>query len=407
VSRERIVVAGAGLAGLRAAERLRELGFEGELVMIGDEPHRPYQRPALSKEFLLGQLTARELALRSYEELDAVWRLGARVEGLDPRRRTLELPGGEPMTYDGLVIATGVQARHLPGLPLHDPRVRAFRTLEDALALQRTLRASDLPVLVLGGGFIASELAASLRGAGRDVVLVSRSPVLMGQVFGDELGTAVGRLHESRGVQLELGTQVSNWLLRDWGVGAHLSTGKLVVAGAVVIANGSVPATGFLRGSGLDATDGVLAGPTCHVDGAEDVVVAGDVARWPNLRFDEVPRRIEHWLNAVEMGRAAADGLLAGPAAAAPYCPVPRFWSELYGIRFQSAGMPGLGDHTIPLGGDPARRRGVLGYRNDRRLLGVIGRDSPRKMVKWTSLLQRGPSLHTRRHPVSAFRDAG
>lgn len=386
----RIVIAGAGLAGLRAAERIRELGFDGEVVIIGEESRRPYHRPALSKQFLLGEQRPKELELRSYVDLDARWRLGVRVRGLDPARRVLELPGGEELTYDGLVIATGVQARHPAGAPVHDPRVSALRTVEEAVAVQRALNASAQPVVVVGGGFLACELASTLREFGRDVTLVARSPVLLGHVLGPAMGLAVARLHEARGVTLALGAQVRNWVPKDWGIGVHLSTGPVVVTGCIVLAVGSMPVVDWLRGSGLDVTDGVLCGPTCHVEGAEDVVAAGDVARWPNLRFDPTPRRVEHWLNAVEMGRAAAESLLAGRASAAAFRPLPRFWSEQHGVRFQAAGMPALGRQTVRLSGDAERGRGVIGYHARGRLRAVVGRDSPRKVLHWTGVLDRG-----------------
>ena len=166
--------------------------------------------------------------------------------------------------------------------------------------------------------------------------------------------------------------------------------------GPVVLAVGSVPVVDWLRGSGLDITDGVRCGPTCHVDGAEDVVAAGDVARWPNLRFDRTPRRVEQWLNGVEMGRAAAESLLAGRSSAVPFRPLPRFWSEQYGVRFQAAGLPALGERTVRLSGDPERGRGVVGYHSQGELLAVVGRDSPRKVLQWTSVLNRGQPLGIR-----------
>ncbi|HEY0804542.1 MAG TPA: FAD/NAD(P)-binding oxidoreductase, partial [Pseudonocardiaceae bacterium] len=338
---ERIVVVGAGLAGLRAAERLRELGFSGELVIVGAERRRPYHRPALSKQMLTGQLKPRDLTLRSYVPLDAIWRRGAYVMKLDPRRHTIELAGDEEIRYDGLVIATGVQAKHLPGAPRHDPRVHVLRTMGDAIALQRSIALGNGKVVVIGGGFTAGEVASTARQLGCQVTILSRSKVLLGKVVGREMGEEIAEMHRANGVRVELGVEVTHWLTHpSVGVSMHLSTGKLVVGGTVVLAVGSTPAVQWLRGSGLTLEDGVLCRPTCHVVGANDIVAAGDVARWPNLRFEATPRRVEHWMNAVDMGRAAAESLLAGAKAAQPFTPLPRFWSEQHGMRMQAAGMP-------------------------------------------------------------------
>lgn len=385
---ERVVVVGGGLAGLRAAERLRELGFTGELVIVGAERRRPYHRPALSKQLLTGEVRPRELTLSSYVPLRAIWRRGTIALKLDSRRHVLELPGDEEIRYDGLVIATGVQARHLPGSPRHDPRVHVLRTMGDALALKKNLANCAGRVVVVGGGFTACEIASTARELGLEVTIVSRSGVLLSRVLGDEMGERMADLHRANGVRIELGVEVAHWLPQPYGVGMHLSNGKLVVGGAVVLAVGSTPAVQWLRGSGLTLEDGVLCRPTCHVVGANDVVAAGDVARWPNLRFEATPRRIEHWMNAVEMGRAAAESLLAGVSAAKPFTPLPRFWSEQHHERVQAAGMPTLGQDTIRLTGRDGGR-GVTGYVRNGRLIGIVSRDNPRGMLHWTAELRR------------------
>jgi NADPH-dependent 2,4-dienoyl-CoA reductase/sulfur reductase-like enzyme len=388
VKRDRIVVVGGGLAGLRAAERLRETGFTGELVIVGAERRRPYHRPALSKQLLTGELRPKDLALRSYLPLDAIWRRGAYVHKLDPRRHVLELAGDEEIRYDGLVVATGVQARHLPGAPRHDPRVHVLRTMADAIALQRGIATGSGRVAVIGGGFTACEVASTARELGCEVTVLSRSKVLLGKVLGAELGAEMAELHRANGVRVELGVEVTQWLCQPWGVTMQLSTGKVVTAGTVVLAVGSTPAVQWLRGSGLTLEDGVLCRPTCHVVGANDIVAAGDVARWPNLRFEATPRRVEHWMNAVDMGRAAADSLLAGATEARPFTPLPRFWSEQHGMHLQAAGMPALGQQTKPL--DQRRAGGdVTGYVRNGRLIGIVSRDSAREMLRWTEELKR------------------
>ncbi|HEX3781501.1 MAG TPA: FAD-dependent oxidoreductase [Pseudonocardiaceae bacterium] len=387
--RERIVIVGAGLAGLRAAEALRDQKFTGELIIVGAETRRPYHRPALSKQLLTGELRAADLALHSYVRLAAQWRRGTSALRLDTRRRVVELPGEEELRYDGLVIATGVQQRHLAGAPRHDPRVHVLRTIDDATALQRTLRSRPPErVVVIGGGFTACEVAATARELGREVTIVSRPKTLLGKVLGRETGERIARLHRSHGVGLALGAEVVHWIAQPRGIALHLSDGQVLLAGCVVLAVGSTPAVQWLRGSGLTLEDGVLCRPSCHVVGASDVVAAGDVARWPNLRFEAVPRRAEHWLNAAEMGRAAAASLLAGPVDALPFIPLPRFWSEQHGVRLQVAGMPTLGKETIRLAGRASRPK-VLGHLRNGRLIGVTAWDSPPEMLRWSAELER------------------
>jgi len=210
----------------------------------------------------------------------------------------------------------------------------------------------------------------------------------MGKALGKDLGLSLADLHRANGVDVHLGVKVLNWFRESWGMALHLSDGHLVLADCVVLAVGSVPSVAWLRGSGLTLEDGVLCGPTCHAVGVNDVVAAGDVGRWPNLRFDSQPRRVEHWLNAVEMGRHAAESLLAGQRSARPYTPLPRFWTEQHKTRIQGSGMPSLADDTVRLAGAAEENAGLVGYVSGGRLVGVVGRESPRGMVRWTSELE-------------------
>ncbi|HJP79393.1 MAG TPA: FAD-dependent oxidoreductase [Pseudonocardiaceae bacterium] len=381
--RERIVVAGAGVAGLRAAERLRELGFAGELVIIGAEPHRPYHRPAVSKQLVTDEWKPADAILPAYRALDAHWRLGTTALRLDPSRRLLALPGEEKLRYDGLVIATGIAAKHLPGAPGHHPRIQRLRTLRDALTLRAGLAGDKGPVVVVGTGFTGCEVACAMRALRRTVTIVGRSSMLLATSLGPELGARLTRLHHDNGVRLELGVGIAHWGIKADAAAIYLSNGKILLASHVVLAVGSTPGVGWLRGSGLVVDNGVLCEPTCHAVGARDIVAAGDVARWPNLRFDRTPRRIEHWINAVEMGRAAAESLLAGRSAAKPFTPVPRFWTEQHGVRVQAVGLPELNERSHPrhpAAGAPAITR----YARDGRLVGVAALDQPGAIVDMT-----------------------
>jgi len=386
---ERIVVVGAGLAGLRSAERLRELGFEGEVVIVGAEKSPPYHRPALSKQLLMGTMRPNDLMLPAYQDVNAKWRLNTPVQYLLPRTRTLHLPGKEELTYDGLIIATGVEARRQNDVPYEDPRIMVMRTMSDALALERAISSNRGPVAVVGGGFTGCEIAASLRHMGREVTLIGRSKNLLGNVLGQDLGEWLTDQHREHGVDLALGNSIKGWQPRPDGIALQLNDGSTMLAACVLLATGTVPSTAWLRGSGLPLDDGVVCEATCHVVGAEDVVACGDVAQWPNIRFDTVPRRIEHWLNAIEMGRAAAESLLAGRAAATPFTPMPRFWTEQYGVRIQAAGVPKLGKDIVALGSPEDGTGTVYGYARDSRLMGVVGVDCPSSIMSWTESIAR------------------
>lgn len=393
----RIAIVGAGLAGLRAAERLRELGYSEEVVVLGAETSAPYHRPALSKQFLTGEMHESDLEVEPIEQVDAIWRLGTPVSQLDPGRRVLYLPGGELLRYDGLIITTGVEARRMAGGHHGHPRVVTMRTVADAAKLQHALAGNRGPTVVLGTGFTGCEIASTLRSMGREVVLVGRSSPLMGGLLGPELGTRLTDLHRRRGVDLELGATVHAWAPGRHGVGIRLSTERVIEAVCVVVAVGSVPIIAWLRDSGLPTDDGIVCDETCHVSGFDDIVAAGDVAQWPNLRFDTRPRRIEHWTNAIEMGRAAAESLLAGRSSARPFMPVPRFWSEQHGLHIQAAGIPHLGTQRTVLSSGSGGRQSVTGYLQDGRMMGVVGFDSAAAVLSYCADLARQEPVTRRR----------
>ncbi|MEU6151987.1 FAD-dependent oxidoreductase [Actinosynnema sp. NPDC047251] len=386
---ERVVIAGGGLAGLRAGERLRELGFRGEVVIVSAERHLPYHRPALSKEAINGELHASDLRLSISRELNAIWRLGTAATHLEPDRRIVGLPGGEELGYDGLIIATGVEPRHLQGAPRQDQRIHVLRTVDDAIAIKRAINSTQGLVVVVGGGLIGCEMAASVKSMGRDVAIVSRSSTLLGSAVGKNIADTVTEAHRARGVRMAMGVKIRHWMPQAGGVAIHLSDGQVFFAAVVVIAVGASPSVAWLRGSGLVLDDGVLCEPTCHVVGGTDIVAAGDVAQWPNLRFGGRPRRVEHWLNAVEMGRAAAENLLAGREGSRPFTPVPRFWTEQYGMRIQGSGLPSMGKDTTTLAGSRKDHRTITGFVDDGRLVGMVGLDAPTAMIKLSTELWR------------------
>ncbi|BFU43984.1 NAD(P)/FAD-dependent oxidoreductase [Krasilnikovia sp. MM14-A1004] len=392
----RIVVVGTGMAGLRAAERLRELAYPGEVVVLGAEETMPYHRPALSKHALTAGLNAADLAVEIPDDLDVIWRLGTPVTRLDTARHVLHLPGGEELGYDGLIIATGVEARRVNGIPSGHPRITTLRTPADVRRLQRALNGNRLPTLVLGTGFVGCELAGSLRHTGREVMVVGRSAYVMRQL-GRELSRELTDLHRRNGVELHLGTDVQDVRVGRRSVTVRLADGTRAEFAAVVVATGSVPGVSWLRDSGVPLDNGVVCDPSCHVAGLDDVVAAGDVARWPNLHFDREARRVEHWTNAIGMGRAAAESLLAGRDRARPFTPVPRIWSEQHGVRIQAVGVVHPDDEQIPL--HPAVPAGgtITGFVRDGRLTGVVGLDSSAAVLAYGEELGRQDPTPARR----------
>ncbi|MFF5075515.1 NAD(P)/FAD-dependent oxidoreductase [Actinoplanes sp. NPDC000266] len=363
----RIVVAGASAAGLAAVETLRREGFEGSLTLIGEEIEVPYDRPPLSKQILASEWEPGRLALRTLDQLTALrldLRLGVRAEGLDIEERVVRLAGGTCVPYDGLIIATGVRPRRLPGREVH-----VLRTVNDALALRRHLR-PGVRLAVVGAGFLGAEAAAVARGLGCDVVLLEPAPVPLAHAVGEPIGRVLSEAHREHGVDLRTGVTVSSVTER----GVLLADGTLIAADEVLVAIGSAPNTEWL--SGLEVGDGLVCDEFCAA--APGVYGAGDVARWHNPLFGE-SMRIEHRTNAAEQGMAAARNLLG---AGRPFAPVPYFWSDQYDMKIHAYGHLRGHDTVEVVEGDLEQRRFLAAYRRGDRLVGALAVGMPPKMIR-------------------------
>lgn len=362
-----VVIVGASAAGLAAAEALRAEGFGGAITMVGEEPHAPYDRPPLSKQLMAGTWEAERLALRdqvALAALQAEWRLGTRAVALDAAARRVTLEGGESLGFDGMVIATGVRPRRLPG-PM-PAGVQVLRGLEDALALREALRARPR-VAVIGSGVLGAEFAATARGQGCEVTLIGNAPLPMIRQFGPVIGEIVAAKHRAAGVALRPSTEVVGIEGDARVTGVRLAMGEVVPADLVLIAIGSVPAIDWLEGSGLELGDGVICDAFCQA--APGIYAAGDVASWWHGGYGR-RLRIEHRMNASEQGAAAARNLLG---AGEEFRPIPFLWSDQFDVKLQSYGLfPADGEIEIERDA-AAPERFVAFCRQQGRLVGALG----------------------------------
>lgn len=386
-----VAVVGASLAGLSSARALRDQGYDGRLVLIGDEPHRPYDRPPLSKEFLAGRMDEADLALETEaDDLDATWILGTAAVALDPGGRAVRLGDGSTVRADAVVIATGAAARTLPGTGRLSG-VHTLRTLDDARALRADLAGAER-LVVAGAGFIGAEIASTARAMGLHVTLVEPGPAPLAAAIGAEMGAVVAALQAGQGVEVLCGVGVREVTGTARATGVVLTDGRRVPADVVVVGIGARPNVGWLAGSGVEIADGVLC-DAAGATGVPGVVAVGDCAAW----FDPaegVHRRVEHWTGAVRRPAVAVRALLAGGSAgpggsgdgARPPEP-PYFWSDQCGVRIQFAGRTAPGDVITVEEGSLADRSFVAVYRRGDRPVAVLGIDLPRPFTRWRKRL--------------------
>jgi NADPH-dependent 2,4-dienoyl-CoA reductase/sulfur reductase-like enzyme len=384
---DRIVIVGASAAGLTTAESLRHEGFAGDLVLIGEEPHPPYDRPPLSKHVLGGSWSPAQTALRRperYAELGIDLRLGRRASGVDMAARAVLVDGDRPIRFDGLVIATGLTPRTLSAVGLAG--VHVLRTLDHAAALRADLERAR-SVVVIGAGLLGCEIAATARTMGRAVTVVDAAPTPMLTSLGPRLGPWVADVHRAHGTTMRLSSGVRRVLGGEREHAAErvraveLLDGTILPCDVLVVAIGAVPATAWLDGAGLTVDDGVVCDQ--HLAAAPGIYAAGDVARWYDPRVGRTAR-VEHRMNATEQGRAVARNMLG---AGASFTPVPYFWSDQYDVKIQVFGELPAGAETTVVAGDPHEPRFVMSFREHGRVAGVVGVNMPRAFHEARSLV--------------------
>jgi NADPH-dependent 2,4-dienoyl-CoA reductase/sulfur reductase-like enzyme len=371
----RTVIVGASVAGLAAALGLRDSGYTGDVVLLGDEPHLPYDRPPLSKQILTGEWDADRLWLcdpARLEQFEISHRSGSQAVGLNAESREISLSSGGTIGYTDLIIATGVRPR-IPAAWASLDGVTVLRTLDHALSLRHRLREAT-HVVVIGAGFIGAEVAASVTGLGHAVTIVDPLPFPMARVLPPALGAMLAREHAARGVQLHCGVSVRDLEATDRRVtGIWLSDGRRLEADLVVVGLGSTPNTEWLAGSGIPLVEGVFCDEHCRA--ADHVYAVGDVASWVNPRFGRM--RLEHRMHAAEQAEHVARTIASG-GATDPFAPIPFFWSDQFGMRLQAYGDVRPTDEFTVIEGSIEGQRLVGACARDGRIVAILAVNMPR-----------------------------
>jgi NADPH-dependent 2,4-dienoyl-CoA reductase/sulfur reductase-like enzyme len=394
----RIVIVGASLAGLRAAEALRDEGFTGPLTLIGDEVHEPYDRPPLSKQVLKGWVLAGNTKLPRMREINADWRLGVAATGLDRANRQVLLANGDKVPYDRLLIATGTRARqwsnpeeaNLEGL-------FTLRTSDDAARLQAALKARPNRVLIVGSGFIGSEMASVCCELGVPVTVAERSTAPLIGALGGVIGEIAAKLQRDAGVDLRTGVAVES--LEGDADGhvrrATLSDGSVLDVDVVVASLGSIRnvewledaqlATGFW---GLACDAGLRA---FDINGVvtDNIFVAGDVARAPHVLYEYEFLSLEHWDNAVSGAEVAANNMVNLETGRCPHLPLPSFWSAQFGVNIKGVGVCSFGDEIVFTQGSVEDFRFAAAYGRKGRIVGAVTFNHGKWLEYYGAMIER------------------
>jgi 3-phenylpropionate/trans-cinnamate dioxygenase ferredoxin reductase subunit len=387
---DEIIIVGAGQAGLKVAETLRKLGDTRPIRLLGDEPHLPYQRPPLSKKYLLGDGDRDSLWLQQQtflDQNDIAFSGGAKVTAIDPVAKTVTLQPGEgpaeTIGFGTLVLATGSSARVLP-IPGHDlPGVVAIRSIDDADASRAAL-AKASRVVIVGGGYIGLEAAASMRELGKDVTVVEFEDRLLKRVACPELSAFFLGLHLGRGVEVRLESKVEAILGETGVTGVRLADGTELTADLVVMAAGGVANDGLARTAGLACGNGIVVDQRGETS-VPGIYAAGDCAEFPSERYGR-RIRLESVQNAIDQAKAVAEAIAGQDVA---YDPVPWFWSDQYDRKLQIVGLSD-GFEAFEIEGDVAEGRFAISYFKDGRLLAVSAVNMPKPYMLGRRELERG-----------------
>jgi len=385
---QKIVIVGGGLAASRTAEQLRRAEYTGDIVIVSDEVHLPYDRPPLSKDVLhkdehdFGDVTLKPQEF--YDEKNITLRLGSAVTAVDPAARSVALADGSTVDYDELVIATGLVPRRIPSFP-DLGGIHVLRSYDESQAL-RSEAGSARKAVVIGAGFIGCEVAASLRSLGVDVALVEPQPQPLASVLGEQIGALVSRLHRAEGVDVRTGVGVAEVRGDSRVQQVVLADGTELDADLVIVGIGSRPALDFLEGSGIAVDNGIVCDNVGRTS-AEHVWALGDVASWRDATGHQA--RVEHWSNVAEQARVLVPSMFGQDAPESVV--VPYFWSDQYDVKIQCLGEPEADDvvHVVEDDG----RKFLAYYERDGVLVGVVGGGMPGKVMKARAKIASGATI--------------
>ncbi|GAA4550142.1 NAD(P)/FAD-dependent oxidoreductase [Streptomyces collinus] len=383
----RVVVAGAGMAGVQTAVALRERGFTGDVILLGAEPHQPYDRPPLSKAVLLGKSEGSAFDV-DFEALGVELRLGCEVLGLRPADHELDTEDG-PVPYDVLVVATGAEPVRLPGAE-GVPGVHLLRTLDDAERLRPVL-ARRHDIVVVGAGWIGAEFATAAREAGCAVTVVEAAERPLAGALPAEVAAPMTGWYADAGVTLRTHARVE----RVEPGAVLLDDGSRLPAGAVVVGIGARPATAWLAGSGIElGSHGEIVADEHLRTSVPDVYAVGDCASFPSGRYGE-RLLVHHWDNALQGPRTVAVNIVGRATGETPavYDPVPYFWSEQFGRFVQYAGHHAAAD-TILWRGDPAGPAWTVCWLRGERLVALLAVGRPRDLAQGRRLIESGTAMN-------------
>ena len=380
----RVVIAGAGHAAGQAVATLRQKKWPGEIVLVGEEPWLPYQRPPLSKKFLAGEMPAERLYVKPpafYEDASLTLRLDTRVDGIDRRARSLLLENGDRLGYDLLILALGARARKLPPLPGSDlAGIHYLRNVQDVQGIQQGL-VEGRHLVIIGAGYIGLEVAAVASGLGLQVTVVEMQERVMKRVVAPPVSAFYEREHREHGVELRLQAGLAGFSGQQQVDGVILADGSVLPADLVVIGIGIVPNTEVAAAAGLEVSDGIVVDERCRTSD-EHIYAIGDCTMHPNPLIGRSVR-LESVQNALEQARTAASNICGEDSR---YAEIPWFWSDQYDLKLQIAGLSQGYDKAV-IRGEPGKRSFSCVYLSGSRILAVDAVNNPKDFLQAKKLI--------------------